>query len=68
MFTGQLFSVYEAKDAAALEREFERLGFPYDQVTEVQYALDAEGLATLTQNSPTAPGAGTPTGRSTGQA
>ena len=52
MFTGQLFTVYEAQDAAALEREFERLGFPYDQVTEVQFALDAEGLAAFVASSP----------------
>ena len=51
MFTGQLFTVYEAEDAAALEREFERLGFPYDQVTEVQFALDAEGLSALVASS-----------------
>jgi len=70
MFTGQLFSVYEAEDEATLEREFERLGFPYDQVTEVQFALDADGLAALLASSPATAGADaeTSTSRSAGQA
>jgi len=44
MFTGQIFTVYEADSAQSVEREFERVGFPYDQVTEVQFSLDAAGL------------------------
>lgn len=44
MFTGQIFTVYDADDAQSVEREFERVGFPYDQVTEVQFSLDAAGL------------------------
>jgi hypothetical protein len=38
--------VYEAADQAALEREFERLGFPWDEVHEIQISGD---LSTLEQ-------------------
>jgi hypothetical protein len=38
---GFLLSIYEADDRAALEREFERVGFPWDEINEVQYSVDA---------------------------
>jgi hypothetical protein len=44
---GFLLSIYEADDKAALEREFERVGFPWDEISEVQYAIDAPGLQAL---------------------
>jgi Nickel responsive protein SCO4226-like len=46
MFSGFIVTVYEASDQAALEREFERLGFPWDEVHEIQISGD---LATLRQ-------------------
>ncbi|MDL4821800.1 hypothetical protein [Actinomadura opuntiae] len=47
MFTGAIVTVYDAEDAAALEREFERIGFLYDDITEIHYVLDGEGLSRL---------------------
>ena len=39
IFEGFIVSVYEAADRAALEREFERLGFPFQEIHEVQLAM-----------------------------
>ena len=42
---GFIVTVYEATDQAALEREYERLGFPFDEIHEVQFGMTREGLA-----------------------
>jgi hypothetical protein len=44
MFNGFIVTVYEADDQAALEREFERLGFPWDEVHAVQVHMDHAAL------------------------
>ena len=44
MFNGFVVTVYEAEDQAALEREFERLGFPWDEVHAVQVHMDQAAL------------------------
>ena len=44
---GFIVSVYEAADRAALEREFERLGFPFQEIHEVQMALTPDDLRRL---------------------
>ena len=44
MFSGFIVTVYEAADQAALESEFERLGFPWDEVHAVQVHLDYAAL------------------------
>jgi len=44
MFSGFIVTVYEAEDQAALEREFERLGFPWDEVHAVQVHMDHAAL------------------------
>ena len=44
MFNGFVVTVYEAEDQAALEREFERLGFPWDEVHAVQVHMDQATL------------------------
>ena len=44
MFNGFVVTVYEAEDQAALEREFERLGFPWDEVHAVQVHRDQATL------------------------
>ena len=44
MFSGFIVTVYEAEDQAALESEFERLGFPWDEVHAVQVHLDHAAL------------------------
>jgi hypothetical protein len=50
VFEGFIVSVYEAADRAALEREFERLGFPFEQIHEAQLALTREDLAQMVAN------------------
>ena len=44
MFGGFIVTVYEAEDQAALESEFERLGFPWDEVHAVQVDMDRAAL------------------------
>jgi hypothetical protein len=44
MFAGFIVTVYQAENQAALESEFERLGFPWDEVHEVQVQLDHAAL------------------------
>ena len=44
MFSGFIVTVYQAESQAALESEFERLGFPWDEVHEVQVNLDHAAL------------------------
>jgi hypothetical protein len=40
MFQGFLVSVYEGESQESVEREFERVGFPWDEIHEVQVDLD----------------------------
>jgi hypothetical protein len=44
MFSGFIVTVYQAESQAALESEFERLGFPWDEVHAVQVQLDRSAL------------------------
>lgn len=52
MHTGFLVSIYDADNQAALEREFERVGFPFDEIHEIHFSLDAMGLQAMSQGSP----------------
>lgn len=52
MLSGFLVSVYEADNQEALEREMERVGFAYDEIHEIHYALDATGLQAMVQSGP----------------
>ena len=45
--TGYIVTVYEADSAAAVEREFERVGFPFDSINEVDFTLSAGELAEM---------------------
>ena len=42
--TGFIVSVYEADSAEAVEEEFERVGFPFDTINEIDYTLSAAEL------------------------
>src|SRR4029077_18387343 len=62
--TGFIVSVYEADSAAAVEQEFERVGFPFDSINEIDFTLSAAELGEmLARGWLTAPG---PAGRSGG--
>ena len=43
--TGFIASLYEADSAAAVEQEFERVGFPFDSINELDYTLSAAELS-----------------------
>jgi hypothetical protein len=45
--TGFIATLYEADNAAAVEQEFERVGFPFDSIHEVDYALSASELTEM---------------------
>ncbi len=47
LLEGFIVTIYEADDADTLEREFERLGFPFDEMHEIQFATTHEGLAQI---------------------
>jgi phosphosulfolactate synthase (CoM biosynthesis protein A) len=53
VFEGFIVTVYEADDEAALIKEFERLGFPYDEIHEVQLNISHDQLAAMVEGSPT---------------
>lgn len=44
MYAGCLVSIYEAPDQGAVEEEFERVGFPWDEIHEVHVSLDEVSL------------------------
>jgi hypothetical protein len=45
--TGYIVTLYEADSAAAVEQEFERVGFPFDSINEVDYTLSAAELGEM---------------------
>ena len=45
--TGFIVTLYEADSAAEVEQEFERVGFPFDSINELDYTLSAAELAGL---------------------
>ncbi len=42
-----MVSVYQADNAKALEEEFERIGFPFDSINEVDFTQNAAELAEM---------------------
>jgi hypothetical protein len=44
MFDGFIVTLYEAEDLSAVESEFERIGFPWDEIHEVNFQVDDAGL------------------------
>lgn len=46
-YNGYIVTIYDADDQSALEREFERMGFPFVEIHEVHFALDAQALQAI---------------------
>ena len=44
LMEGFIVTYYEAGDEASLIKEFERLGFPYQEIHEIQFAVTREDL------------------------
>jgi hypothetical protein len=47
MREGFIASVYEADDASQVEREFERIGFPWTEIHEITFHADAAKLRAM---------------------
>ena len=41
---GTIVNIYDADTKDAVAREFERIGFPFDEIQEVQFGASAEDL------------------------
>jgi hypothetical protein len=44
MVDGVIVNLYDGDDAAAVARELERIGFPFDEIKELQFAASADDL------------------------
>lgn len=44
---GFIVTLYEAAGRDDVEKEFERVGFPFDSITEIDYTVNAEELTRL---------------------
>ena len=47
IFEGFIVTLYEADSEEMVIKEFERLGFPYDEVHEIQMYITREQLAAM---------------------
>jgi hypothetical protein len=45
--SGFIVTLYEADSAAAVEQEFERVGFPFDSINEIDLSLSAAELGEM---------------------
>jgi len=41
---GLIVNIYDGESSAAVERELERVGFPFDEIQEIQFAASADEL------------------------
>ncbi len=44
---GTIVNIYDGESAEAVGREFERIGFPYDEIQEVQFGASADDLRAM---------------------
>lgn len=55
MFTnlgsGFIATIYEADDRDSVEAEFERIGFPFEAIHEIDHTVDADQLAAMVAGS-----------------
>ena len=49
--SGFIVTIYDAESRDELVREFERLGFPYEEIQEVQFSVDRAGLEHMVNNA-----------------
>ena len=45
--SGFIATVYEADSAAEVEQEFERVGFPFDSINEIDFTMSAAELGEM---------------------
>jgi hypothetical protein len=51
VFEGFIVTLYEGDSRDAVVKEFERLGFPYDEIHEVQINMPRDGLDAMVKGS-----------------
>ena len=51
VFEGFIVTLYEADDADAVVKEFERLGFPHDEVHEIQLNIPRAQLEAMVKGA-----------------
>jgi Protein of unknown function (DUF4242) len=51
VFEGFIVTVYEGENKEAVVKEFERLGFPHDEVHEIQINMPREALEAMVGKS-----------------
>lgn len=44
LVNGTIINIYDGESDAAVGRELERIGFPYDEIQEVQFAASSDDL------------------------
>jgi hypothetical protein len=44
MVDGVIVNLYDGDNEAAVSRELERIGFPFDEISELQFSASAEDL------------------------
>lgn len=47
MAEGTIVNLYEADDADAVEREMERIGFPFDEIAQIQFEASSDELRAM---------------------
>ena len=47
MADGTIVNFYEADDAGSVEREMERIGFPFDEIAQVQFEASEDDLRAM---------------------
>lgn len=47
MADGTIVNFYEADDAGSVEREMERIGFPFDEIAQVQFEASPDDLRAM---------------------
>lgn len=48
---GTIVNVYEAPNKEAVGEELERIGFPWDEIAEIQFDASADALRKMTQGA-----------------
>lgn len=48
---GVIVNIYEGESEAAVGRELERIGFPFDEIKEIQFAATAEDLRRMVKGA-----------------
>ena len=51
VFEGFIVTLYEGESADAVVKEFERLGFPHDEIHEIQINMPREALEGMVKGS-----------------